>query len=1508
MILYFHFRDYVFEYPLPACNDRRVSVNLSDEMDSDLCVLNFEVWDNVWHIMSSEEAELTIENHLLDDYVLKNGDVVNGRVKSNSVAFAITVHAINQAFTFYDKYSIKGKDIVEIGGDGEADIIITDTYISKNHASLRKSGSEVVLIDHSTNGSYIHGKRVDGQKVLDIMDVIYIAGVKIVYMGDFLAINQAGKRQVKLLSYSMDFKETDIDNGELIRSPRILESLETEEIEIESPPQPQNGRRQPLIFTVGPALTMPLPILASVFFTAQQGTNFMFGMIASVLASAVVATGWALANVLYEKKRVKKEEEHRQSSYRQYIDDNEKLLQSHHRKNAAIINGQFLSLKEILSILAYNKSVIWNRNVNQPDFLSVRLGTGYTHFQCDIKIPKRRFSLVSDLLQEEPHKLREQYKLIPNCASLLKLDESKIIGVVGNRQSVRTIAQIIALQTAALHCYTDVKMAFVLSPGEERFYEWANPLPHVRWQDNKIRLMCADENQRQNVLYYLSGVLRSRIDTEKEKHVEKPKTLPHIVVFVTNPYLISGENIYRYMVDNNDYGVTFVLLYELFDRLPNECTHVIQKDSDFSGYYSLDKSPDETKNIEFDTVDERLPARLSRRIGGYIVTELATGEIPGAISFLAMYNVSTMEEWDLYKRWKSNRAYESLRAMVGIGTGGKPLYLDIHEKQHGPHGLIAGTTGSGKSETIQTYILSLAMNFHPHEISLILIDYKGGGMANAFLDLPHLAGTITNLDGNQTIRALRSIRAEIKRRQTLFNQFGVNHIDNYSRYFREGTATEPMPHLIIISDEFAELKKEQPEFIRELVSTARVGRSLGVHLILATQKPAGVVDDEIWSNSRFKICLRVQDKQDSNEMLHRPDAAYLTNIGRAYMQIGNDEIFEMFQSGYSGAYYEPDDDSPEDSEITMVSLDGSPLVLKQKKYAGDYENRPTQLSAGVEFIRKTSDKLNVKNARQLWLPELEEGITLQDIYEKFTVGQTDGIAALYGVVDNPAAQTQIGSFINFSKIGNLLLAGMPGMGKSTMIQTILYSLVTRYSPEEVNLYCLDCSGALTRVFMDLPHCGGIVGPDDSERVARLFQLIESMLAERSQLFEKANVGSFEEYKLVSNTPLPTVLIVIDNLFAFNERYPEYVDESLLSISHVCAKFGIHLVISVNHMSDIKYKLRQNFDYTLPLLLAERGDYHEALGRMPDFMPAPKKGRGLCGKDSLEYQAALAVSGENEQVRSEKMREEFSAIAEKYAGGFCAQPIRSISKEEIYSQFLSKNKSNNNIPLGYDTEDISVISSPLATSYTFAISAVNRKAIDSMLKNMADAALAFKGKRHLISLKYDPLPGVDFDGIYRDSDDMVNLLTLLKTEFTQRSTLKKEFTGANSDFFDHVKNEYGLLFVFIDSINDFLNIVYDEHEEEYFPLVELFLKQGKGFGIYFVAGFELSAYGANMYRDAYKLYTDECVSIHLGGQLDKQKLLDIPFLSREDTKPRGLSDGIIEHDSRLIRIFIPPNRL
>lgn len=265
-------------------------------------------------------------------------------------------------------------------------------------------------------------------------------------------------------------------------------------------------------------------------------------------------------------------------------------------------------------------------------------------------------------------------------------------------------------------------------------------------------------------------------------------------------------------------------------------------------------------------------------------------------------------------------------------------------------------------------------------------------MANLFKDLPHLLGTITNLDGSESLRALASIKSELARRQRIFNEIGVNNINDYSQAFLSGDAKKPLPHLVIISDEFTELKSEQPEFMAELVSTARIGRSLGVHLILATQKPSGVVDDQIWSNSKFKLALKVQNSSDSNEILKTPDAAQITQAGRAYLQVGNNEIYELFQSAWSGAKYSKETIKKGfDERIYTINIMGQKELVNA--YFGNKSEKKalqlTQLDAMVLYIKTVYEREQAVVIERPWLPPLEMNITSPYIDTKKDVGKIE---------------------------------------------------------------------------------------------------------------------------------------------------------------------------------------------------------------------------------------------------------------------------------------------------------------------------------------------------------------------------------------------------------------------------------------------------------------------------------------------------------------------------------------
>lgn len=1512
-VLSFNFSDRIWEYVLPAQDNRRIKIDLGAVLHLDRSNLQLEVWEGHWHILSNREIRIFREKQWKDDWIIKNGEVVNGKILAHGIVFSILIMELDEDKITFQKYNLAGIKRLTIGSGQNCDIQIENNYVSKLHATLQKNRSNIVLTDNSVNGVYVNGERIKERRQLRNFDEIYLVGIKLIFLGEVLAINRSSQihTQLKIIQ-PIQTKPSILkipEDKPFSRAPRTILPIEMEPIEIEAPPSPQQDKRQPMIFVLGPTLTMPLPILVSVLFNANRNAgmgspSMYFSSLIAVGMSALIGGGWALARHFYDRKSKKQDEKQRIEAYEGYIEDNRKLLEDCHKKVQDLLSIQYRSTQEIAESIEQNPAILWDRNVNHFDFLTIRLGKGMISFPGVINIPKKRFSICHDTLAEKPYELYEQYRYLHNGVVCFSLQKYKLIGMIGQKAEMMNTLRNIVLQAAALHSYTDLKICFLYSSGSDQELCWTKWLPHTFTVDRKIRLISNDSLTQQNVLYQLTEELRSRDNTLQENE-NKDRFLPYFLVVCMSPELLNTESVYKYMVNETSYGFTFLLPYGELDQLPNECKTIIECTPSFSGRYLLTETRRSTDAAYLESVSLEEAQAFSKKLSRFYVRESAAGEIPTSIEFLEMYGLANVEQWDLIRHWKENRTYESMRAFIGIKSDGKPMYLDIHEKQHGPHGLVAGTTGSGKSETLQTYILSLVMNYHPDELALILIDYKGGGMANAFQGLVHVAGTITNLDGGQTRRALISIKSENLRRQTIFGQYNVNHIDQYARLYREGKAAEPLPHLVIISDEFAELKKEQPEFIRQLVSTARVGRSLGVHLILATQKPSGVVDDQIWSNSRFKLCLHVQDRQDSNEMLHRPDAAYLTNTGRGYLQIGNDELFELFQAGYSGAEYVPRKEllSLRDTETVMIGVDGADAVTHGKKKSIK-TNVPSQLAAMVSYISKVAKENRISTCRQLWLPPLPEQVDLTALLKLYPIPRTNGINAVYGLVDDPVNQDQHLAILDFEHIANLLIIGLPGSGKSTLLQTILYSMTSRFTPEQINYYCLDFSGHLLNVFEKAPHCGGIIFSNDEERVKRLLSMLEDIMQERSRLFQQIHVGSYSEYQRAGLNPLPMLFVILDNYIAFSEQYEIY-EEAFSKIARDGLKCGIHIIVAMSHANDMRYKLRQNFTTAVPLTLAERSDYGEVLGKMPEFIPASNHGRGMILEgELLEYQAALPIAGETEKQRGDAIKDLLSRIK----SNSYARKIPVLPQKEIFKDFC-EHVSGDIFPIGYDRETIEVVGYNKAETYCIAISGSERTDRDYLLWNLADYACWNQMALYLIQLDrhsdslfaHSPahIRAMDADGIFQ-------LLVHLREEFKARSDARKAYRAQQiqENWDSWFYQQFNQILIVIDDMAEFTEIIYGGKPEDMSAIMEVFLKQGQGLGIYFVAGFDASANDKSVYTTMVKNFLNYKTGIHFGGHLDQQKLFTVNLPLREQSKPMEQGYGYFVSDNSNRIVFVP----
>ncbi|MBQ1311361.1 MAG: FHA domain-containing protein [Blautia sp.] len=910
-------------------SDHRVFLHKKNMGLSDSLVLRFEILDGVWRFLPGKDMQASERIHQ-DMVLLENAWVLRDRgflqiFTASREYLTMLVNMEERTVRPFQRFDLHGFPEISVGRNPENMIVYNNHgLVSGRQARLVQKNGKWEIRSEGTNGSYRNGKLIRTRADLKYGDYLQILGLRMLFLEDMLLIDLEGigkeqKIQIKreLLSAQLTTgspkaaarrQEKPDDNAGLFhRSPRSMGALPEKAVKIVPPPQSHARSEQPFFLQAGQLFTMAVPMLAAGLFmvsSSKKAGNVvqptMYTGIVMALLTLCTGLFWAAAGRKYSDFSHRKQEKERMHIYEKYLEREEMRIRNLYEETDRILQEMYPPA-EICMGYGRESSRLWNRNVRQRDYLCQRLGTGERLFQVKIDVPQESFMEGEDLLKKKPSFLKKNYEKLQHVPVLLDLGEHPVVGLVGGegKKGAFSVMRILTAQIAASNCYTEVKLVYIFREEEvesREMVEFARWLPHV-WSDDRLfRFYAVGEQEAGEVFFRLGEIFRSR----EEK--EAGEDTAFYIIFLSDISLAENRPEAKYLLDGSRYGLCTLILAENSGQLPNVCRYMVVNDGLFAGTDPMSFCEEERTSVDFDEAGSERLEMFARRLCGIRVPEHRTnGEIPDSADFLEMFGVLSPQELHSEERWRKNKTYEHLRGPVGFGRGREVVYLDVHEKYHGPHGLVAGTTGSGKSETLQTYILSLAVNYSPEDVSFFLIDYKGGGMADLFRGLPHLTGQISNLSENQVRRAMVSVKSENRRRQRVFQKNGVNNISAYTRLYKAGETKEPVPHLFLIVDEFAELKKEEPDFLKELISVAQVGRSLGVHLILSTQKPSGTVDENIRSNCRFRLCLRVQDRQDSLDMLQRPDAAYLTRPGRCCLQVGNNEMFEQFQSGYSGA-------------------------------------------------------------------------------------------------------------------------------------------------------------------------------------------------------------------------------------------------------------------------------------------------------------------------------------------------------------------------------------------------------------------------------------------------------------------------------------------------------------------------------------------------------------------------------------------------------------------------------
>ena len=1149
---------------------------------------------------------------------------------------------------------------ITIGKSLACDIVYNNSLINEKQAKIFYSNGKLMLENYDTNyGIFLNDMPVSNRlKLLFNGDVIFIMGLRIVVVGNNFFINNPfnrvtyNQRKFQLIENHQNIIKTDEKVDEDIklfsekdffaRAPRITSKINREKIKIEPPPQKQEKDEKPLIYTIGPSLAMGLVMLISMSSTISGVSNGSASAKSTVI-SALMTVAMLISMILfpilnnkYEKRKKKKKEELRQKKYKEYINKKIQQIDDVMIKQKKILFDKYLSAEECAQIILNKDSRLWERRTEDDDFLAIRVGLGDLPIDADIEYPNREFSLEEDNLIELINSVANKSKVIKNVPITASLASKNIAAAIieNDERTTEKFAQNLIMQLIALHSYADLKLVFLLKREKNIRWEHMKTLPHIWDEQKQIRFWADDYEDMKDISRYLEMELNNR--RKYEDKFDYRSFAPYYLIITDDYKTIENLKIVTEILNaKRNLGFGLFCITDNMLHLPNECQLFININGNNGNLFENEITATTKKEFYFDSSFTFFFENIGQKLSNIPIRANTASKfsLPETYTFLEMYDAGRIEQLNILQRWMTNDSTKSLQAPIGIDTNGMQIVLDIHEKAHGPHGLIAGSTGSGKSEFIITYILSLAVNYHPNDVAMILIDYKGGGLAGAFqkgnVKLPHIVGTITNIDKVGLQRSLVSIQSELRRRQVKFNQArektdeGTIDIYKYQKLFHDGVVNEPIPHLLIICDEFAELKQQQPDFMDELISVARIGRSLGVHLILATQKPAGVVNDQIRSNSKFGICLKVQDRQDSMDVIKRPEAAELKRAGQFYIQVGNNEYFALGQSAWAGASYEPSDIIKKnvDNSMKFVSNIGSVIKKIDDTKKAPVKKDGEQLTNIVKYIYELGKNENI-HLKPLWLENIPEIIMLGKTKEKYKIEKKENeVIPVIGEYDDPYNQRQGPVELDFKKQGNIIVYGNAESGKETLISTMVYDIITTYTVREAQMYLLDFGSEALKIFKDAPHVGDVVLSTDAEKINRLFEMIQREMKRRTEVLSNYG-GDIKLYIKDTGIPMPQIVVVINNYEGFVENYGEKYDDILLTLCREGIKYGIIFVLTASAYNSVRYRLSQNFRQKIALQLNNEDDFLNIIEGVKKQRPAHVFGRGLIKySDVYEFQTA-----------------------------------------------------------------------------------------------------------------------------------------------------------------------------------------------------------------------------------------------------------------------------------------------
>lgn len=1101
------------------------------------------------------------------------------------------------------------RGVNQLGREAGNDVRLTDPMVSKQHARIVVTDVVEVVDLGSSNGVIIGGERVP-RAVIGADDEVLLgrSAVKVEHRG---AIGPGAATTSAFHN----------------RAPRLDVLYDGKDLEAPKPPAPPQRQRVPIIPLIAPILMGCI-----LFAVTRQLVTVLF-----VALSPLMAVGNVMEYRIFGRREYVEGVKEFHVELDRFIEEVAAAV----AEEADVRRREQPATIEALAAIDDRSPLLWALRPDRPGFLTLRVGLARQGARTKVVLPSA--GGATDL-RDELRAVAERFATVDDVPVVADLTEVGSFGVAGPREPAMAVARGLVLRVAGLHSPTDVVLAAMASSVAAETWDWLKWLPHT--PSDHSPLACEHLASTPGGCLRLVTALEELIERRAElSATDAGARSPAVLVLIDEGPPVERGRLVELTEAGPAVGVHVVWVASTTAALPGACRAFVNVAPNRPGVgtVSFVDGGLVVADVRLEVVGAEEAMRTARALSPVVDAGARLdddSDLPASIPLLTLVGPEVADEVEVVvDRWRTSgslplehdgrprqrrKGEGHLRATVGVGTG-PPFVLDL--RAQGPHALVGGTTGSGKSEFLQTWVVALALEHSPHRVTFLFVDYKGGSAFSDCTKLPHSVGLVTDLTPHLVKRVLTSLNAELRHREELLN---AKRVKDLLELEEKGDPDAP-PSLIIVVDEFAALVKEVPDFVDGMVNVAQRGRSLGLHLVLATQRPAGVIKDNLRANTNLRIALRMADADDSIDVAGTPLAADFdpARPGRAMARVGPGRT-SLFQSAYLGGWTSKEKPKP-DIEVATLTFGAATVWEPPEPDAevGADPAGPKDLQRLVRNLRAANRHLGLPVPRRPWLDHLASAYDLTRAPQSRNDNEL-----VYAILDDPVNQRQTAAAFRPDQEGNMVVFGTGGSGKSTFLRTlaIVAGVSSRGGP--CHVYGLDFGARGLQMLEPLPHVGAIINGEDDERIIRLLRTLRRMIDERSVRYAARNASTIEDFRSrTGERGEPRILVLVDGIGAFRQAYEVGEKgrwfEVFQSIASDGRQMGVHVVLTADRGAAVPAALASVIQKRLVLRLANEMEYASLGVDEDNFDKDSPAGRGFVHDDEVQV---LVLGGTADTAR------------------------------------------------------------------------------------------------------------------------------------------------------------------------------------------------------------------------------------------------------------------------------------